>query len=171
MHVPKTYCGILKIASEDRERALRWLSVRGMKAGNVFVIAPGASRRRAEKHWERERWQRLARKITEAGYSAVATGAPHERGYLSRVAETVFPPDDGLVGLAALMSVSRAVISIDSGAMHLGAALGKPVIALYGPTDPSQIGPQPLERHQIIKRQRMDDIQVDDVWEAVRRIE
>ena len=165
-----TYCDILKISAEEKGKALQWLSEQDMKGETTFILAPGASRRRMEKHWKLERWQELARRMQGAGSSVVAVGAPREKEYLAQVTGTVYAPDNGLIDLAALMSISRAVVSIDSGAMHLGAALGKPVVALYGPTDPSQIGPQPLYRHQVIKHLCMDDITVEEVWKTIQNV-
>ena len=43
--------------------------------------------------------------------------------------------------LAALMKKASLVISNDSGPMHLAAAMGTPVIGLFGPTDPRRVGP------------------------------
>lgn len=43
--------------------------------------------------------------------------------------------------LAALMAGAKAVVSNDSGPMHIAAALGRPTIALFGPTDPEKTGP------------------------------
>ena len=43
--------------------------------------------------------------------------------------------------LTAVIAGAKAVISNDSGPMHIAAALGKPVIAIFGPTDPAKTGP------------------------------
>ena len=43
--------------------------------------------------------------------------------------------------LAALLKMSPLLITNDSGPMHLAAAVGTPVVALFGPTDPKKIGP------------------------------
>jgi len=48
--------------------------------------------------------------------------------------------------LAAILANCRALVSNDSGAMHLGAALGVPVTAVFGPTDERLTGPRPLAR-------------------------
>ena len=46
-----------------------------------------------------------------------------------------------LLTLAEIYKRARAVITTDSGPMHLAAAVGTPVIALFGPTDPARTGP------------------------------
>ena len=51
---------------------------------------------------------------------------------------------------------------------HLAAALGTPVAALFGPTDPSQIGPRPIEKHTVIMKPMMHAISVEEVWAHVK---
>src|SRR5262249_11825061 len=47
----------------------------------------------------------------------------------------------GIPGLIHATRRAAAIIGIDSGPMHLAAALGKPGVAIYGPTDPARNGP------------------------------
>jgi heptosyltransferase-2 len=47
-----------------------------------------------------------------------------------------------LPALAGVLSMARALVSNDSGALHLGAALGLPVTAIFGPTDERRTGPR-----------------------------
>jgi len=47
----------------------------------------------------------------------------------------------GVAGLIDATSRAYAVIGVDSGPLHLAAALGKPGVAIYGPTDPASHGP------------------------------
>lgn len=54
--------------------------------------------------------------------------------------------------MAGFIKKAKFFIGIDSGLMHLSASLGIKCIALYGNTDPDQIGPQPLNKHIIIKK-------------------
>ena len=54
-------------------------------------------------------------------------------------------PDSAVINLPALagvLSMARALVSNDSGALHLGAALGLPVTAIFGPTDERRTGPR-----------------------------
>jgi ADP-heptose:LPS heptosyltransferase len=59
----------------------------------------------------------------------------------------------GLEELPEIISAARLVICNDSGPMHLAAALHRPVVALFGPTDHERFGPYPLDspRHTIIR--------------------
>jgi len=54
--------------------------------------------------------------------------------------------------LAYLYKKARFVITTDSGPMHLAAAVGTPVIALFGPTDPARTGPYG-EGHTIVREE------------------
>lgn len=50
-----------------------------------------------------------------------------------------------LAALPALVASARLVVANDSGPMHLAAAMGRPVIGLFGPTAPERFGPYPLD--------------------------
>ncbi|MFH1338595.1 MAG: glycosyltransferase family 9 protein, partial [Candidatus Omnitrophota bacterium] len=52
--------------------------------------------------------------------------------------------------LGALMEKADAVISADSGPMHIAAAVGAKVVALFGPTSPKITGPYPPQNHIVI---------------------
>ncbi len=86
--------------------------------------------------------------------------------------------------LAEIYKSARAVITTDSGPMHLAAAVGTPVVALFGPTDPARTGPYG-EGHTVIRadlacspcllkkcptRECMAAITPDQVFTALERI-
>jgi heptosyltransferase-1 len=77
----------------------------------------------------------------------VLVGAPADRTVVDEVIGRMRrPPVDlcgktGLKDLIALFRRLRVVITNDSGPMHLAAALGTPVVAVFGPTDPARTGP------------------------------
>ena len=53
--------------------------------------------------------------------------------------------------LTALIEGARAVVTNDSGPMHIAAALDKPTIALFGPTDPVKTGPYGWQKNRKLK--------------------
>ena len=55
--------------------------------------------------------------------------------------------------LAYLITHARLIVANDSGPIHLAAALGVPVVALFGPTQPERFGPYPLDdpQHHVIR--------------------
>jgi heptosyltransferase-1 len=96
-----------------------------------FVLASPLAGWRA-KQWPIEHYQALAARLErELGIPLVLDG----------------PPGSGLAhcsGLPGLIHATRraaAVVGVDSGPLHLAAALGKPGVAVYGPTDPARNGP------------------------------
>ena len=100
--------------------------------------------------------ERLAR---ERGVRAVLVGAGGDRE-AGRAIESTLPSNSGVVNLIGrtdlrlLMGViraCRAFVSNDSGAMHLAAALGVPVTAIFGPTN--ERATAPLGDHDVILRQ------------------
>lgn len=93
------------------------------------------------KQWPVEYYERLAERLErEAGVPLVVNGPPSSREALAVIREARLH----LSSLAGLIHATRratAVVGIDSGPLHLAAALGKPGVAIFGPTDPERNGP------------------------------
>jgi lipopolysaccharide heptosyltransferase I len=70
----------------------------------------------------------------------VVNGPPGAAGLLARI-EGAHIHLSGIEGLIDATRRAHAVIGVDSGPMHLAAALSKPGVAIFGPTDPSSHGP------------------------------
>jgi lipopolysaccharide heptosyltransferase II len=117
------------------------------RRGPVIALHAGAHNGTA-KRWPMRHWATLARQLaTDLGALVVLTGAPNE-GPLARDIEALSgAPLLNLCGktslpeLKALLSLADLMISGDSGPMHIACAVGAPVIALHGPTDPEISGP------------------------------
>jgi heptosyltransferase III len=75
---------------------------------------------------------------------------------------------DNLWDLARWLASARVYIGNDSGITHLAAAMGTPVIAIFGPTDPVVWGPRG-EQVRIVSGS-LDEIGVEQVWRAVREL-
>ena len=124
-------------------------------------VAPGAAYGQA-KQWPPDRMAAVvARLLRTHDLSCVVVGAAHDRpagraieSWLRAHAPEVLPRVIDLIGrtslgaLAGVVSRCRVFVSNDSGAMHLAAALGCPVVALFGPTD--ERATRPLGSHQVI---------------------
>ena len=141
------------------------------------------------KLWEEDKFAKLADRIhEELGIGVVFTGSqfvPLER--ICRMMRTTAANFGGRTTLRELTCIYREaalLITTDSGPMHLAAAVGTPIVALFGPTDPARTGPYgPI--HRIIRkglscspcfRKRckaprcMTDISVEEVFAAVKVI-
>jgi heptosyltransferase I len=126
----------------DRIDAL--LRQRDLASKQFVVIAPRGN-------WETKRWPDeksadVARHLLQHGHSVIVVGAPSERHIGADIARLA-PGVVDLTGktsiseLAALISRAAVCIAHDSGPMHLAVALGRPVVALFGPSDTVWAGP------------------------------
>ena len=97
------------------------------------------------KHWPKNYWRHLAQLSTEAGYKVLLPwGTPEEKlraEYIAQDNERVeVLAKQTLSGLANYIQQSDGVIAVDTGLGHLAAALAKPTVSLYGPTNPGLSG-------------------------------
>ena len=156
----------------------------------VVAMHPGTSEFGAYKQWPPERYAILARRMAEDGWRTLLTWGPGERTVTDRIvtdakgAAVIAPSTDSLKLLAALLKRCDLFIGGDTGPMHLAAAVGTPVVALFGPKDPRIYGPYGV-RHVIVEKdlpcrpcskRHCDDprcmttITVDDVLTAVAEV-
>ena len=134
---------------------------------NRVVLLPGAGKR--EKHWPVERFADLARRI---GSDALVAWGPGEES-LARAIGAPIAPATTLRELASLLRRARLVVGADTGPLHLAAALGTPVIGIYGPTNPARNGPYGQLDHVVESfsaAKSMLEITVDDVLRMVLKI-
>lgn len=110
-----------------------------LPAGRFVLAAPFAGW--ASKQWPMEHYAVLARKLkSELGIPLVLNGAPWQADAL-RSAEAAEIHISSISGLIDATRRATAIVGVDSGPMHLAAALDKPGVALFGPTDPARNGP------------------------------
>jgi heptosyltransferase I len=119
-----------------------WLPA-GRDEGNVpvgpFVLAsPFAGW--TSKQWPIENYEPLAERLNREGLELVANIPEHRASELLKV-KRVRVHTSSIAGLIAATRRSTAVVGVDSGPLHLAAALHKPGVGLYGPTDPARTGP------------------------------
>ena len=114
---------------------------------DFFVLSPGGGW--GSKCWPLERYAMVHNELARRrGWRAVVNARPGEEQLVgqfmaqARVTRPVHFPTT-LGQLITLLRRARLVISGDTGPLHLAAALGTPVVALYGPTDPVRNGPYP----------------------------
>ena len=106
----------------------------------AFVLASPLSGWPA-KQWPLDYYARLAKRLRqEAGVPLVLNGPPSAREALAGVQDTVLHLSS-IEGLIDATRRAAAVVGVDSGPLHVAAALGRPGVAIFGPTDPAQPGP------------------------------
>lgn len=155
------------------------------------IVAVNPMSKWETKLWAREKFSELAdRLIEEHGCFVVFTGNTEDRKDVSDMVGEMRQKCGNLSGktdlrqLAALYKMSRCVIATDTGPMHLAAAVGTPVVALFGATAPWRTGPfgkghevvhagwpcSPCFRKRCDTRECMSHISVDQVFDAVTRL-
>lgn len=99
------------------------------------------------KHWPLEKYARIIDWLANQGLRPALIGAAPDRLAANQVLEHCQQRPLDLVEqlpigtLIALLSQCQLFVGNDSGPMHVAAAAGSPVVALFGPTDPSRWGP------------------------------
>jgi len=108
------------------------------------------------KRWTVDGWVEIGRYLNSRGLTVVLSGGPadEEREYVSDIADRLPTGAVNLAGrlslaeLGGLIAGARLFIGPDTGITHLAAAVGVPVIALYGPTNPVKWAPWPYGYRQ-----------------------
>ena len=119
------------------------------------LIGMHVSGGRPSKQWHLDRFATAARALAARhGGTIVLTGGPGDRAMLDRVRADlagVAIVDAGgaldLPALAALLAKLDVLVTGDTGPMHLAAAMGTPVVALFGPSNPARYGPTGTGHH------------------------
>ncbi len=181
----------LPISQDDRAMARRLLIEAGCDMSRPLIcINPVA--KWDTKLWRNDRFASLSDHLAER-YQAqpVFTGAADDGKTVQDIlscttsqAAVDLTGKTSLKTLAALYENADVLISTDTGPMHLGAAMGIPVVALFGPTAPWRTGPvgdqhhivrtgvpcSPCFRRECASQECMQEISVDDVLRCVDRV-
>ena len=172
----------------------------GLDEDEEFItLHPGTSK--VERSWHVERFGILCQKLYKSdGKKLVLLGTKSEEGMLHRIKDYCPPgkvkvtPRMNLRVLSGVLKRSRVFIGNDSGMMHLAAMVGTPIVAIFGPGNPSTTGPYMTpEKCEILTqnyscspcRQRffkeckpsphnkpycLEDITVKNVYDAIHRL-
>lgn len=109
----------------------------------AILLAPGAEYGPA-KRWPTKHFAQIARVQREKGYQIVIAGSPKDAVYAEEIEQQA--GSDSIINITGKTSISeaihfmslvKAVVTNDSGLMHIAAALKKPLVALYGSSAPS----------------------------------
>lgn len=116
----------------------------GFGGAGLVVLNPGGGW--ASKLWPAERFGELAKGLRDLGLRPLVSWGPGEEGLADRVvaasggaAARSFPTT--LLDYVEIARRARLVVAADTGPLHLACAVGTPVVALFGPTDPARNGP------------------------------
>ncbi len=155
-HVIEQAMEVLNAVAGDRLRAVAPLLPRDAAAAGwceallrhhgqtpFVLISPGAGW--GAKRWPAGRYGKVARALAALGYGVIVNAGPEE---VDLAVELVTASDGAAVPVSPMLGElieltrrSRLVIAGDTGPLHLACALGKPVVGIFGPTDPARNGP------------------------------
>ncbi|MFA4969840.1 MAG: lipopolysaccharide heptosyltransferase I [Sulfuritalea sp.] len=112
-------------------------------AGPSAVLLTATSR--DDKLWPRERWIAVGQALHEQGLACqLPAGSASERERAAQIAQAIpgaiVLPAMSLANLAGQLAAARIVIGVDTGLVHLAAALGRPTLALFCASDPALTG-------------------------------
>lgn len=145
-------------ADADREAVDCWLAERGYRQGDRLVLLNPHCRKAANR-WPTERFTALAAKLlTVPGVRVAVVGSGVARAVCDAIAAPLADRiwrADGVFGLLAASELIRradAFVTGDTGPMHIAAAVGAPIVALFGPANPLRTGPYTDQAQVIYKR-------------------
>ena len=131
------------------------------------VFIPNTSQ--AQKRWPISNWQALLQKMqTTKQHVVIPAGYAHEQPLIQQIAtdfeNVTILPKGSLTQMAVVLAHSQAIVSVDTGLAHLAAAIDKPTITLYGPTDTKLIGTVGQQQIHLTTNNHQIDISVKQVW-------
>jgi predicted lipopolysaccharide heptosyltransferase III len=147
---PKLHPVMLRTSQQDEEEAVRLLASSGLDESErrtpLVMLHPGA--RYWFKAWPAERFAELAARLAAAGCRMLVGGGHQDVAAAERIAEgaptavSIVAGRASLLQFAALLKRCALFIGNDNGAMHVAAAMGTPIVALFGPSNPAEWGPR-----------------------------
>ena len=184
----------LFVNDSDRADLDAWLHRHDLNDGPLVLLQPGNKRTlkrgRAgqlgdDKAWPGERWVELVRQLLarDPALHIILCGVPAERAVLRAIASAVdsdrvieASSELPLRRLLALLERASGMISVDTGPAHAAAAMGCPLIVLYGASSPLQWLPRSPSGSAVVGlggpplRSRVAEISLDEVlaaWDAL----
>ncbi|MDE2308900.1 MAG: glycosyltransferase family 9 protein [Xanthomonadaceae bacterium] len=185
----------LRVTPTERADLDAWLRAQGMDGRPLVLLQPANKRtvrwngvRRAaddSKSWPVERWAELVRAISGRMPQAqiLLCGSAAEGGYLQTILAAIGPSSSRAVAAAlplgrlkALLQIAHSMISVDTGPAHLAAAMGCPLVVLFGDRSPLLWAPRSVAGSAVavvgglpdVRRvDQIDVAQVVAVWQRL----
>jgi lipopolysaccharide heptosyltransferase II len=144
----------IHLPREAVAKVQRLLEERGVPASTpLVVLVPGTIWE--TKHWTIDGFAGVARTFLDDGFAVALAGTKRDQQRCRQIAAAA-PGACDLSGkttpaeLAALIRRAEVAVTNDSGSMHVAASLGRPMVSVFGPTNPVHIGP--YERPESVVR-------------------
>ncbi len=155
---PEIGLPVLSLAPEDEEAGQRILAECGVESGRsqIVMLQPGA--RYWFKAWPVDRFVELANRLSAShGCQMLVGGGSDEKNLADAIAAQARGKVISLAGrttvlqYAAILKRCALFVGNDAGPMHMAAALGIPVLGLFGPSNPDEWGPRSETSRTIYK--------------------
>lgn len=184
----------LRIGDTDRADCAAWLRANGWGDAPLVLLQPANKRTMRwngvrgsedDKWWPVERWASLARSIraTMPDSGVLLCGAPREAPLLDMIRSATGDPRVRTVAdalplrrLMALQEIAHSMISVDTGPAHIAAALGCPLVVMFGKVSPAQWLPRSDSGSAVVaiggptRGGRIDVLGVEEVVSAWARL-
>lgn len=130
-------------------------------ASPPIALCPGA--RWESKRWPTGRWAELSDALHHESvpFRPILLGGAGDAALLDLILAQASAPIESFVGkttvwqTAALLKKCAAAVGVDSAPLHLAQSLGVPSVSLFGPTDPSRVGPRG-QLHRVLQRENLE---------------
>jgi len=129
------------------EEDLKGRDLSGEKGKGFFIVHSSCSSYLPSKGWEIEKFARVSRYLINRGFSVFVTGAVSDKEPKLLLEELKNEKNiysfigKSLHEAACLIKQAKGVVCLDTGILHIGRALNKPLVCLFGPSDPNHTGP------------------------------
>lgn len=128
------------VSDEERESTARIIAEAGIGSDEpVAALCPATTR--ANKHWTEEGWAKLTDLVWQkTGLRSIFLGAQADRAMIEQILSKTGSPAINLAGRTSLKQAVAAldrcsmVVAVDTGLLHIGVALGRPSVGIFGPT-------------------------------------
>jgi len=135
------------------------------------LLIPGGAAHRPGKRWPADRYRELAANLVKIGVLPVIVGGPDEIALAAEIADgsgaKSLAGETSFVEIAALARAAAGAIGNDTGPMHIAAISGCPSVVLFsGESDPAITAPRG-DDVQILRREKLADLPVSEVAEAL----
>lgn len=189
-NVGKRVAPAMHVSDADRADCVAWLRANGWDSAPLVLLQPANKRTMRwnglrgvgdDKWWPVERWVSLARSIREviSDSRILLCGAPREAALLRLIGDAtadrrvhVIADALPLRRLMALQEIAHSMISVDTGPAHMAAALGCPLVVMFGKVSPAQWLPRGDRGSEVIaiggpvRGGRIDALSVNEVLAA-----
>jgi len=147
------------------------------KLGHTAPVALHAFASKLGRCMHLDAWMDLAHALRADGRMVLWIGSPRElaelRARLANAEDWMWSDrlgEDGLQGLAAMLSECAAFVGNDSGPLHVAGALGVPCVGVFAPGQPERTFPQGIGPWRLIARPSPEGLGASDVLPAVRAL-